>query len=113
MVGVAPKVQHTVFVDSKKEAKNFDPAEYFDTVPELVDKPHRRLRKSQLAEPVIVAGPQRKPEIEKLEKATAQSYKELQARMERRDKLAKWEEKLSLKRKLMVRFPCFQICLSS
>ena len=103
LFGETSNAKHTVFVDTKEEAQNFTPEEYFDTVPELVDKPHRRLRKAQLQEPVVVAGARTKLEIEKVEKATAEKYRELHARLERRDKLAKWEEKLKLKRKLMVR----------
>lgn len=44
---VAPK-KHTVFVDNEEEVADFDPVEHFQTIPELVDRPHNRLRASQL-----------------------------------------------------------------
>lgn len=68
-----------------------------------MDKPHRRLRRAQLQQPVIVAGATTPADLEKVEKQTVQKYQELRARIERRDKIAKWEAKLNLKRKLMVR----------
>ena len=40
--------KHTIFVESKDEADAFDPAEHFDTAPELVDRAFNRLRKSKL-----------------------------------------------------------------
>jgi U3 small nucleolar RNA-associated protein 11 len=40
--------KHTIFVDSKEEADNFDPAKHFDTAPELVDRAFNRPRKSKL-----------------------------------------------------------------
>ncbi|KAL5036914.1 hypothetical protein RTP6_004427 [Batrachochytrium dendrobatidis] len=39
---------HTIFVDDKAQAKSFDSVSYFETVPELVNKPFNRLRKSTL-----------------------------------------------------------------
>lgn len=102
-VGVVPQGKHTVFVDTKAEAESFDPIAYFDTVPELVDKPHRRLRKEQLKEPIIVAGVKRKAELAQAETEMKKQYRELQARIQRRDKITKWEQKLELKHKLMVR----------
>ena len=107
-IGDAPKAKHTVFVDTKEEAESFKPVEFFDTVPELVDKPHRRLRKAQLQEGFVVGG--RFKDIQRVEKETVARYNELKSRIERRDKIAKWESKLDLKRKLLVRIsPLFGI----
>jgi U3 small nucleolar RNA-associated protein 11 len=44
----AGKGTHTVFVDDEEQAEAFDPVEYFDTVPKLVDAAHNRLRRDQL-----------------------------------------------------------------
>ena len=40
--------KHTVFVDTRKEAEEFDVAKHFDTVPELVGRTFNRLRKSDV-----------------------------------------------------------------
>lgn len=42
------KAKHTIFVASKDQAEQFDPAEHFDTAPELVDRAFNRPRKSKL-----------------------------------------------------------------
>lgn len=47
-VGKSSKAKHTIFVATKDEADNFDPAEHFDTAPELVDRAFNRPRKSKL-----------------------------------------------------------------
>lgn len=45
---VGKKRRHTVFVDSKKEAENFDVVEHFNTVPELASRSFNRPRKDTL-----------------------------------------------------------------
>lgn len=45
---VGKKRRHTVFVDSKEKADNFDVAEHFDTVPELAARSFNRPRKAML-----------------------------------------------------------------
>jgi U3 small nucleolar RNA-associated protein 11 len=42
------QAKHTLFLDSKEKADNFDAAEHFDTAPELVDRAFNRPRKSKL-----------------------------------------------------------------
>jgi len=39
---------HQIFVEDEKEFENFNSAEYFNTVPELVGNKSNRLRKEQL-----------------------------------------------------------------
>ena len=92
--GRAP--QHTIFVDTPEEAERFDAAEYFDTVPELVETmPHNRLTREQIqnmdARAFRVsarAGP-------------IKGYEELARTQERVEKLASAQEHLKLKRDLM------------
>jgi U3 small nucleolar RNA-associated protein 11 len=45
---VKAKRTHTVFVDSKKDAKEFDVAKHFDTIPEFAGRTFNRLRKSEI-----------------------------------------------------------------
>ena len=42
------KSSHTVFVDNKRAKRDFDPASYFDTAPELLEQKYNRPRVSQL-----------------------------------------------------------------
>lgn len=46
--GTRSNRKHTVFVESKKEAQNFDVAEHFDTLPELAGRTFNRPRKDTL-----------------------------------------------------------------
>jgi U3 small nucleolar RNA-associated protein 11 len=48
--GMTQKRKHTVFVDSQKEAINFDVAKHFDTVPEMANRAFNRPRLSKLME---------------------------------------------------------------
>lgn len=48
MVGGENAAKHTIFVDSQKEAKEFDPVEYFDTVPEALNRTFNRPKKQDL-----------------------------------------------------------------
>jgi U3 small nucleolar RNA-associated protein 11 len=41
--------KHTLFLDSQDQVKKFNAVEHFDTVPELVTRPHNRTRKETLA----------------------------------------------------------------
>jgi U3 small nucleolar RNA-associated protein 11 len=45
---VKPKRKHTVFVESRKEAEEFDVASHFDTIPEFADRAFNRLRTSDI-----------------------------------------------------------------
>ena len=48
------KRKHTIFVDTKEEADNFDPVQYFDTVPELVDRVYNRPKVSTLKKQLLL-----------------------------------------------------------
>lgn len=43
MIGFDHENRHTIFVKSKEEFDNFDPATHFNTLPELVDQKHNRI----------------------------------------------------------------------
>ena len=103
----APKSNHKIFFDDEEAAKNFDPVEHFDTLPELVDKPQQRLRKDQLKEPVVVGGAKirNKKDLQRIEKQRVAGYQEMQARLDRLTKLEKLEAKLDVQKKLLVRLP--------
>ena len=47
-IGAAPQNKHVVFVEDKEEAAAFDPALYFDTPAELLDRSFNRPRQAVL-----------------------------------------------------------------
>ena len=47
---------HTIFVDSKEEAEDFDAAKHFDTLPELVGRVHNRPRTALIKEMAMGEG---------------------------------------------------------
>ena len=72
--------KHTIFVDDKKEAKAFDPVEYFDTEPEYLDRAHDRPRRgSEGAKPQKLS--------KKILRQKEKKYKELEERIKRERKL--------------------------
>ncbi|KAG2500622.1 hypothetical protein HYH03_001389 [Edaphochlamys debaryana] len=92
-----PRHRHTVFVDSEAEAQRFDPAQYFDTPAELLDRTFNRPRKEQLADRRAVQGSASKS----VEKRKYAAYKELAQRQERRGKVAAVAERLAYEKLLM------------
>ena len=81
------KRKHKVFVEDEEEQAAFDPVAYLDTVPELLSHGFNRLRKGQLER---LAEEESAPTAEQLKRALhkrAQSYKALEARNRRAEKL--------------------------
>lgn len=100
------KRNHTIFVDSKEDAANFDVAEHFDTLPELAGRAFNRPRletlkkvaleqagfgctegkddsKKPTASELVVAAKQAKKMAKKAAKARAAAYAEVEARTKR------------------------------
>lgn len=104
------KRKHTVFVESREEAKQFDPVIHFDTVPELVDRSANRPRREQLAMLQLkeqASGPeltakekrlQKLMERKKRAKVREAKLNELAQRMKRTEELGKAERELGLQR---------------
>ena len=106
------KRKHTMFVESREEAREFDPVRHFDTVLELVDRTSNRLRKEQLAELELknqvpdedqqLSSKQKKlkklQERKKRAKARERKLNELIQRMKRSEELDKAERELALQR---------------
>ncbi|KAF8474258.1 small-subunit processome [Kalaharituber pfeilii] len=93
------KRKHTIFVESKAEAKEFDPVKHFDTVPELLDRAYNRPTKEQLA---LLRIHEQVPELEELEaKARENKLRELASRMKRSEELTVAERELALQRERM------------
>ncbi|EFJ49796.1 hypothetical protein VOLCADRAFT_89620 [Volvox carteri f. nagariensis] len=92
-----PAPRHTVFVDSEEEAARFNPAEYFDTPAELLDRTFNRPRSAQLADPKAMLGTSNKG----VEKRKYAAYKELAQRLERRNRVAATAEHLAYEKLVM------------
>jgi U3 small nucleolar RNA-associated protein 11 len=93
------KNKHIFFVDTKKEAKQFDLAKQLDTHPALLKRRINRLRTATLKNIPL-------PEVDEavLEKLAAErekAYVELQKRIERERELTVIQQKLEIKRYLL------------
>ncbi|KAF2071568.1 hypothetical protein CYY_007120 [Polysphondylium violaceum] len=93
-----PPTEQIIYVDSKKDVKNFSAAKYFDTIPEAFDGSLSTIPKlSILKKESLIVNPKNSqtPTLAELEAMTTTSYKELSQRIERRDQIRQAEESLS------------------
>jgi U3 small nucleolar RNA-associated protein 11 len=119
---VGAKRTHTVFVESRKDAREFDVAEHFETIPEFAGRAFNRLRKLEIekisqkrmgvqaagggdnntesSEKQLTTDQLRKLKkneqklAKKLAKARSSAYREMESRRERADKMKTAEEHL-------------------
>ncbi|XP_071114090.1 probable U3 small nucleolar RNA-associated protein 11 [Haliotis cracherodii] len=95
-----PKNKHIVFVDSKKEAKNFDPAKHFDTHPAFVNRAYNRPTRSML-ESLDLSKMLDEETLQDIAVATHKRYSELGKRIERERDLSVVADKMETKIHLM------------
>eukprot|EP00037_Helgoeca_nana_P001740 m.29171 g.29171 ORF g.29171 m.29171 type:complete len:260 (+) comp12087_c1_seq1:178-957(+) len=97
--------KHTVFVDTRREVRNFDTATHFETAPELVDRKFNRPRVEDLeAGPAILGGVNHKL-LKKNAKKRAGAYIELGQRIDRLKKIEGVVDELETKRNLQGKGP--------
>lgn len=103
LIGVQPaQRKHVVFVDTEEEAKSFDPAAHFDTVPELLDRSYNRPKIAQLEDAALVsAGAMAEKLVNKAERRKESSYKELVQRQQRQSVLGKLAQEMEYDRHVM------------
>jgi U3 small nucleolar RNA-associated protein 11 len=111
LIGDKKSKSHKIFVDSDKAVRKFDAATHFETAPELVDRAYNRIKIKDLKEAVAgsdknngAGGKVPLPTRKALKKAVAKkekSYKELEDRRRRSEKLATAASELQLQRNLM------------
>jgi len=89
---------HTIFVDSKEEAEAFDPIEYFDTVPEALERNFNRPKKELMEKEDLFVN---HAPLAKVEKERNRTYSELLARMDRDKKLGGVLENMNLQKQIM------------
>uniref|UniRef100_A0A914YCP3 Probable U3 small nucleolar RNA-associated protein 11 n=1 Tax=Panagrolaimus superbus TaxID=310955 RepID=A0A914YCP3_9BILA len=90
--------EYYVSLNINNLAKNFDPAEYFNTDPEFLGRRFNRLTKDAVSKNAVIA--QDKEQVKEIEKLRRTQYKELQLRIEREKELAVVLQKLELKQAL-------------
>lgn len=96
-----PKNKHTVFVDSKKEAKEFDAAKHFNTHPSLVHRTFNRPRLETLKSGGLMGLQAVDDDLEELAHEREKKYKELTKRIEREKELSIIAQKMEVKKHLM------------
>lgn len=108
MIGDTPKAKHTIFVDSKEDKDNFSATEFFQTVPEALDRAYNRPKVEDLENAKLVVN-KTLPSLKVVEKSKEKRYMELRARMARAQKMRDLVEKMELKKHLIdVRKPYFR-----
>ncbi|KAI7854423.1 small-subunit processome [Circinella umbellata] len=93
------KNNHIVFVDSKEQAKSFDPVKHLDTLPELVNRKFNRPSISTLKKSEIIA-PENAASLKALRKEREANYKEFVSRAQREADLKRVERELEIQRAL-------------
>eukprot|EP00638_Chattonella_subsalsa_P003997 CAMPEP_0117746524 /NCGR_PEP_ID=MMETSP0947-20121206/7993_1 /TAXON_ID=44440 /ORGANISM="Chattonella subsalsa, Strain CCMP2191" /LENGTH=246 /DNA_ID=CAMNT_0005563855 /DNA_START=138 /DNA_END=875 /DNA_ORIENTATION=- len=95
-----PLNKHTIFLDSNKDASQFDPVKHFNTVPELGFRAYNRPRKETL-EASEVLGVRRTKDLKRVLKKRDRTYLELQERQQRAEKLEKTVLHIQTQKNLM------------
>eukprot|EP01065_Artemidia_motanka_P004684 TRINITY_DN12235_c1_g1_i1.p1 TRINITY_DN12235_c1_g1~~TRINITY_DN12235_c1_g1_i1.p1 ORF type:complete len:252 (+),score=68.33 TRINITY_DN12235_c1_g1_i1:76-831(+) len=94
---VTPQNKHTVFVDSEQDKEDFDAAEYFDTLPELVSDPSLRATKARVSTVELA------PPTAKQVKRTVRRYQELADRITRKQRIDSLVRKVQVEQSLLTR----------
>ena len=101
-LGGKPANTHTVFVDSEAALASFEPAAYFQTDGDLVGRAFNRPRKETLEAPSTLAGAaQGSRALRGLKRERDRSYAELDARIDRADKMARLGDTIDRDRELL------------
>lgn len=103
MIGEVKPKQHKIFVDNAEKVKDFDTAQHFGTVPELVENSHNRLRLETIENHIAsdTLNTMSKKASKKLLKKKEKTVKELEGRSKRVEVLKKTMDKLQTQRNLL------------
>lgn len=94
-----PKNKHIIFVDSKKEAKNFDVAKHFNTHPSLLNRNYNRPTMEMLQKGLLSNADEET--LQSISDEKKKKYKELKKRIEREKELNVISQKMEVKKQLM------------
>ncbi|XP_005098547.1 probable U3 small nucleolar RNA-associated protein 11 [Aplysia californica] len=92
------KNKHTVFVETEKEAEEFDAAKFFDTHPAFLDRAYNRPKLDSLRKGKFSMNPE---DLEAAMEGKDAAYRELEKRIDRARELKVIAEKLESKLSLM------------
>lgn len=95
-----PKNQHTFFMDTKKEVRNFDLAAHLNTAPELVNRVYNRPTLETLRKQTV-KGLENRKLLSKLKKQRTQQYNLLNQRIEREKKMFVVSAKIQSRKDLL------------
>ena len=90
--------KHTLFVEDHDKVQEFDPVEHFDTVPELLDHPWNRMKKSELEHLELKVDSET---LETMQKEKKKTRMELQSRLKREEQLKTATRELDIQKHLM------------
>jgi len=90
--------KHTIFVDTHEEAQEFNPSEYFNTLPELLPRRFNRPTIEQLQSQEVIVGGDVKGAESSAAKARKRQYSELAQRVARERSLGEMVEDLDSQR---------------
>ncbi|KAJ3319315.1 UTP11-like, U3 small nucleolar ribonucleoprotein [Boothiomyces sp. JEL0866] len=96
IIDESAKPNHTLYVDTEEEIKNFDVVEHFETVPALKNRTVNRIRKKDL-ESVLIADQDLTDIVKQREKRAI----EIEQRIERDEKLDTARMEMEMQKKLM------------
>eukprot|EP01041_Mallomonas_annulata_P012687 gene12687-26716_t len=101
LIGEQRPKSHTVFVDTEEDFDQFNPAEYFQTDPELVDRAFNRPKLTAISEMADSTKTVTEKDLKKALKSREASYKELKQRINRGKKLENVRSHLQTQRNVM------------
>lgn len=102
------KTKHTIFVDSDKDAKMFDAAKHFQTLPELVGRKHNRIRTDQL-EHINMNKDLTAENVETMLSDKQNKYNLLLKRIDREKELGVIEQKMQTQKNLLDKTKCWKV----
>ena len=100
-IGEKASNRHKIFVEDDAALSSFDAAKYFDTPNELLNRAYNRPRLASLEATLVTNGGQSSAVLKKIASSSKRTYKELEQRAERAEKLGKALIKLDLQRNLL------------
>jgi len=102
MIGYRASKSHKIFVENESNVETFDLSAHFDTTPALAKRAHNRVKMSVLEKHVEMTGSSLSAAtVKKVLDKSSKSYKELDQRVKRSEKLGSALQKLQLQRNLM------------
>jgi U3 small nucleolar RNA-associated protein 11 len=95
--------KHVIFVENEEEVEEFDPVEYFDTIPEALDRTYNRPKVSALKTDSLIVNSVDNDTLKQVLRERNKEYREMLAREERMKKLKTAAGLIQNEKNLMVK----------